>query len=159
MMLRAGFFDLQAAKDHTARRRVEIDQLRLQHIEWRREARQLKRNKPLPRLTWRDMSRIAIPNYLINCQIQKIADRRTPVLDRACLRLERLEERLSGKGDNLSRREALQLSIARWLLQSPNSEHQAILEETPPDPSAAPTSSPASVFDVTDSTRGETDHE
>lgn len=158
-MSNAGFLDLETAQAQSAKRRSECDRLKLQNIVWRHEARLLNKGKPLPRITWRDVDRIAIPNYLINLQIQKIADRRTPVLDNICLRLERLEERLSDKGDNLSRLEALQLSIARWLLQSPSNERQAILEGTPPDPSSAPTSSPAPVFDVTASTRGETDHE
>ncbi len=158
-MSKSGFLDLQVAKDHAARREAYIEHIRAQHAIWKREAALLNRNKPFCRPTWRDVDRIAIPNYLINRQIRKIADRRTPVLDSVCLRLERLLERLDDKSGNLSRLEVLLRSIARWLLQSPNSERQSILEETPPDHSSAPTSGPAPEFDVTASMHGETGHE
>lgn len=104
------------------------------------EHRRLRAQRPaapyIP-ITWRDMPRISLPGYVIRRAVEASTSPLNRVGPAICQRLERLIERLDDSRDPPWFAAPLR-STALWLTQSPNSEPQAIPEET-----SAPGSSPA----------------
>lgn len=104
------------------------------------EHRRLRAQRPagpyIP-TTWRDMPRISLPGYVIRRAVEASTSPLSRVGPAICQRLELLIERLDDSRDPPWFAAPLR-SIALWLTQSPNSEPQAIPEET-----SAPGSSPA----------------
>ena len=132
---RVGFFDLEAARAQAAGSR--------------------KRTAVVPalkRLTWRDVSPICLPGFLISRAVAWLAGplrRAGPSIDE---RLVRLEERLSDK-PVLARHQALLRATARWLTTAPNDALQAIPEETEDGASMSPTADPLPGFEAGSSQR------
>ncbi len=87
--------------------------------------------------TWRDMPRICLPGYVIRRAVEASTSPLSRVGPAICQRLELLIERLDDSRAPAWFAAPLR-STALWLTQSPNSEPQAIPEET-----SAPGSSPA----------------
>jgi len=132
------------------------DRMDLLMLRARRAVRERRRNSPLPasrNFTWRDASRMEIPEYLIRQALRSIGRafawlagpllRVGPAIH---LRLTQHLERLDDMGidpADLSGLAAWKRSTALWLTQSPNDARRATLEETSDEAWSEPMSDPS----------------
>lgn len=131
--------------------RMELMMLRARLVA--RKRRKASPPAPLPRRTWRDVPRMAIPEYLIRQALRSIGRafvwpaspllRAGPAIySRLTQHLERLDDMGIGPAD-LSGLAAWKRSTALWLTQSPNDARQATLEETSDAAWSEPMSDPS----------------
>lgn len=124
---------------HTAETRVFFDVVNAK-IAWKmQQKRREARNAPdIPKTTWRDIQRVCLPGWLLVKGIGAITSPLKSVGPDACQRLERFVERHDDT-EARGRVAVWRLSLARWLIQSPNDARQAIREETPASESSPST--------------------
>lgn len=132
-------------------------------VKQRAQAR-AERCKSCPVFTWRDVPRVGIPLYLIsypfNRGIRGISLLLDRILQDVYSRLERLDDKhIDTDVLTLSRLERRQLAIARWLMQEPNSAHQAIPAQTQASPVFSSTCDPSQASERELSVHEEKDHE
>lgn len=143
--------DMAQMDSEDDRDRMDLMMLRARRVV--RERRKASPPAPLPRRTWRDVSRMEIPEYLIRQALRSIGRafawlagplwRAGPAIH---LRLTQHLERLDDMGidpADLSGLAAWKRSTALWLTQSPNDARRATLEETSDEAWSEPMSDPS----------------
>lgn len=143
--------DMAQMDSEDDRDRMDLMMLRARRVV--RERHKASPPAPLPRRAWRDIPRMAIPEYLIRQALRSIGRAfvwpASPLLrvgpaiySRLTQHLERLDDMGIGPAD-LSGLAAWKRSTALWLTQSPNDALRATLEETSDEEWSEPMSDPS----------------